>query len=142
MIDVPQAFLGLHGRAVPLISEPALKLLEAPELQALAAHEIGHEYSWNQYEDARMTGDLASLRNLEVICDVVAVVTLSRAGIDSSWLSSGLRKMYAFNSRRFGQVLNLEAYSNIEEREARLKAISAWAGASSGDSARVSRLRH
>lgn len=141
VIDVPQAFLGLHGRAVLLISEPALKLLEANELQALTAHEIGHEYSWNQYEDARMTGDLATLRKLEMTCDIVAFVTLTRAGLDHSWLSSGLRKMYSFNSKRFGQALNQEAYPDIEEREARLKAIAAWAGAPSGDSARVSR-RH
>ena len=40
----PFAFIGLHQRAVLLISDVALDLLETPELQASVAHEIGHEY--------------------------------------------------------------------------------------------------
>ena len=43
VIDVPQAVVGLHQRAVLLISRPALRLLSASELQAPVAHEIGHE---------------------------------------------------------------------------------------------------
>jgi len=49
VIDVPQAWIGLYGRVVLLISRPALDLAEIEELKALAAHEIGHEYLWQQY---------------------------------------------------------------------------------------------
>ena len=41
VIDVPQARIGLLARAVILISEPALTLLDADELQAQVAHESG-----------------------------------------------------------------------------------------------------
>ena len=42
VIDVPQAYLGLHAATVLVISRRALKLLSTPELQAAVAHEIGH----------------------------------------------------------------------------------------------------
>lgn len=54
VVDVPQAMVGIHGRAVVLLSRPALRLLSAPELQAVVAHEIGHEYFWSEYEDAHL----------------------------------------------------------------------------------------
>ena len=50
VIAVPQAGVGLYARAVILISEPALTLLDADELQALVAHEVGHEYVWTERE--------------------------------------------------------------------------------------------
>jgi Zn-dependent protease with chaperone function len=50
VIAVPQAAIGLHARAVILISEAALTLLDADELQALMAHELGHEYVWTERE--------------------------------------------------------------------------------------------
>ena len=49
IIEVPQAAVALHARAVVLVSERALDLLDADELQALVAHEIGHEYFWGEY---------------------------------------------------------------------------------------------
>jgi hypothetical protein len=49
VITVPQAWTGLHDRAVLLISLPALTLLHVEELQALVAHEVGHEYVWKPY---------------------------------------------------------------------------------------------
>ena len=45
VIAIPQAVIGIHARAVVLISDAALRLLKPDELQALVAHEIGHEYS-------------------------------------------------------------------------------------------------
>ena len=45
---VPQAAVALYARTVLLISEAALTLLSADELQAVVAHEIGHRTSgWN-----------------------------------------------------------------------------------------------
>src|SRR5262245_53659882 len=43
LIDVPQAAVGLHERALVFVSRPALRIVNAAELQALVAHEIGHE---------------------------------------------------------------------------------------------------
>ncbi len=133
VIDVPQAFLGLHARAVLLVSETALKLLTAEELQALVAHEIGHEYVWEQYDRAKTRGDLDSLRDLETWCDVFAVLTLRRAGIPPSRLASGLQKLTTFNARRFGRALNEDAYPESAERADRLKATVEWSSASIPD---------
>src|SRR5262245_4157150 len=48
VIDVPQAAVAIHERLVLLISRVALGLLSVDELQALVAHEIGHEYVWGE----------------------------------------------------------------------------------------------
>jgi|GEM_PF-3218065 len=42
VIDVPQAFLGLHASFVLLIARNTMNLLTAEELQAAVAHEMGH----------------------------------------------------------------------------------------------------
>ena len=71
VISVPQAWTGLHERAVLLISRPALGLLSSEELQALAAHEIGHEYFWESYLGAQRQNDTRRLRELELACDAI-----------------------------------------------------------------------
>jgi hypothetical protein len=50
IIDVAPAFIGLHERTVILVSPPALALVNKEEFAALAAHEIGHEYVWTEYQ--------------------------------------------------------------------------------------------
>ena len=62
VIEVPQAVVALHGRAVVLVSERALDFLDAEELQALVAHEVGHEYFWDEYFRARRDNGQSSLR--------------------------------------------------------------------------------
>src|SRR6476661_4556575 len=64
LIDVPMAVVGLHDRAVILISRPALQLLSVPELQATVAHEIGHEY-FDDYAALRQRHDIDALHVLE-----------------------------------------------------------------------------
>lgn len=63
VIDVAEAWAGLHGRVVLLLSAPALNLLDAQELQALVAHEIGHEYLAAEYAEARAARDQRRLRS-------------------------------------------------------------------------------
>jgi Zn-dependent protease with chaperone function len=61
----PFAFIGLHRRAVVLISDVALNLLDAAELEASVAHEIGHEYVWAEYLEAARRNDDRRLKELE-----------------------------------------------------------------------------
>ena len=63
VVDLPQAAIALHARAVLLISAPAIALLNAAELQAMAAHEIGHEYVWIEWNRARQRADRSGSRN-------------------------------------------------------------------------------
>lgn len=115
MIDVPQAVVGLHQRAVLLISRPALRFLSASELQALVAHEIGHDYFWKDYENTRERGDRRGRQELELKCDGIAVLTLITLGLDPARLSTGLGKMIQFNER-LGATSNADEYPRIGER--------------------------
>ena len=57
------AFVGLHARTVLLISREALRLLDAKELLAIGAHELGHDYVWDDYAEARQRATRAGTRS-------------------------------------------------------------------------------
>ena len=126
IIDAPQAGVGLHARSVVLISKTALDLLNTDELQAFAAHEIGHEYVWDEYTRAAERGDRKRLKELELMCDAIAIVTLDRLGVDSSSLISGIEKITRFNRNRLGTALNERNYPTVAERHAFARSIRAW----------------
>jgi hypothetical protein len=116
IITVPQAWTGLHARSVLLISMPALVLLTSEELQALVAHEIGHEYVWQQYESARARKDAKRLRELELVCDAIAIATLRRIGVAPESLESATEKVFSYNRERLGVALNNGHYPSFKAR--------------------------
>ncbi|HEY2932363.1 MAG TPA: hypothetical protein VGK99_11515 [Acidobacteriota bacterium] len=115
VIDVPQACLALHARAVLLISENALNLLSVEELQAVAAHETGHEYVWDEYQRAFDEKRSRELRELETRCDAIALVTLLRLELNPESLISGISKLTRFNER-IGATANAGDYFPLKER--------------------------
>jgi len=123
----PFAFIGLHQRAVLLISDIALGLLNAAELQASVAHEIGHEYVWAEYLDAARRNDDRRLKELELICDGVAILTLRRAGIDPGALVTATGKIARFNASSTGPSGNAHRYPSDSERKRFAQAIVVWA---------------
>lgn len=129
VIDVPQAAIGLHARAVILISEAALTLVDADELQALLAHEIGHEYVWTERERAFQLADHIRLKNLELMCDAIAIVTLHGLGMDASRLMTGVQKISRFNRERFGTAVNEQDYPTVAQRRAFAGAVATWTSA-------------
>ena len=124
VIAVPQAWTGLHERAVLLISLPALRLLNAGELQALAAHEMAHEYVWQEYAEARKQKDTKGMRELELVCDAIAIRTLARAGVPPKRLQTAIKKVLRFNRERLGVALNEDNYPSFKERMALLRRMS------------------
>jgi hypothetical protein len=128
VIAVPQAAVALHARAVVLISEPALDLLDPEELQALVAHEVGHEYFWREHLSARRDDDRPRLRTLELLCDGLAIVTLHRAGIDPARLTSALEKLCRYNRDRFGAARNEDDYPDLGERRRFARRLAEWLG--------------
>jgi hypothetical protein len=102
VIDLAQAAVALHARAVLLISKPALDLLGADELQALAAHELGHEYVWVEYDRASKVGDYQRRKELELLCDAIGIVILHQLGMNTSRLMASVEKISRFNRERFG----------------------------------------
>jgi hypothetical protein len=104
VIDVPEAFVGLHARTVVLISMPALRLMSEDELRALVAHETAHEYIDAEYERAMADGHSGRLQDLELVCDIIAVITLHAIGQEASSLAAGIEKLLRFDRVHFGGV--------------------------------------
>ena len=126
VIQVAQAAVALHARAVVLISEPALDLLDADELKALVAHEVGHEYFWDDYFLARRDNRQSFLRRLELLCDGFAVITLERVGVNPERLISALDKISRYNRDRFGVAVNETNYPALAERRRFVERLVEW----------------
>ncbi len=124
VISVPQAWTGLYERAVLLISLPALRLATPDELAALVAHEIGHEYVWQQFADAKARRDTERLRELELICDAIAVRTLVGLGKPPTLLQTAIEKTSWYNRERLGLALNQGDYPSLKQRKRVLKEMS------------------
>lgn len=122
VIDVPQAFVGLHARSILLISRPALRLVSAAELQALVAHEMGHDYFWGEYQQAQERHDVRALRDVELKCDGIATLTLVALGLAPAALTTAARKVTRFNVT-MDAVANADAYPSLAERERFVRAV-------------------
>ena len=123
VIAVPQAGVAIYARAVILIPEATLKLVDAEELQALVAHEVGHEYIWTDRERSFNVADHGRLRDLELMCDGLAIVMLQGLGMDVSRLMSGVQKIDRFNRERFGTANNESDYPPLAQRQAFARAM-------------------
>jgi len=122
VIDVGHAFVG-HARTVLLISRDALALVTPEELQALAAHEMGHEYLWNEYQVAMGEGASDRLQELELVCDGIAILTLRALGLDQGRLASAVTKMTRHNER-LGATASASFYVSLGERRRFIAAVS------------------
>jgi hypothetical protein len=123
VIEVGQAFVGLHARSVLLASREALWLLSPDEFAALVAHEIGHDFVWQEYGRARDRKDHKKMQELELRCDGIAVLTLRRLGIDPENLVSAVQKVTRFNQRR-DAVATRASYVSLKERITFIRAIA------------------
>jgi len=123
VIDVGHAFVGLHARTVLLISRDALALVTPEELQALAAHEMGHEYLWNEYQVAMGEGASDRLQELELVCDGIAILTLRALGLDQGRLASAVTKVTRHNER-LGATATASFYVSLGERRRFIAAVS------------------
>lgn len=92
-----RAYIGLRSLSVLLISEEALWALATEELQAVVAHELAHEYFWNEYHNAKREKRYEDMKEIELRCDGVAIITLARLGLAPGALRSALLKIDHFN---------------------------------------------
>lgn len=123
VIEVGHAFVGLHARTVLLLSRDALSLVTAEELQALAAHELGHELFWDEYQAARV-GNPARVQELELLCDGVAVTTLQALGQGSDALVRAVTKMTRYNER-LGATASAASYVSLKNRRTFIETMAA-----------------
>ena len=126
VIDLPAAGIALHARAVVLIFAPTIALLSAAELQALAAHEIGHEYVWTEWHRARDHADQQRLKELELVCDAIAAVTLRQRRLDPTRVIDAIEKVTRFNRQLFGSAVNEKNYPTVAERRAFARQVQGW----------------
>ncbi len=122
VIDVGHAFVGLHARTVLLLSRDALSLVQPEELQALAAHELGHEFFWDEYQAAR-AGDPARVQEIELRCDGVAVTTLRALGHGPEPLVRAITKLTRYNERLHATASGA-SYVSLKDRKAFIEAIA------------------
>ena len=115
VIDVKHAFVGLHARSVLLASRDALALVSPEEFAALVAHEIAHDYLWDEYREAMQKKDNKKMQELELRCDGIAVLTLRRLGMDPERLVSAVLKVTRFNQLR-ESVESSASYVPTKER--------------------------
>jgi hypothetical protein len=93
IIDVAPAYVGLSERAVIFVSPPALAMANKEEFAALVAHEIGHEYVWTDYQLALRRREYDRIRQLELQCDGIGVLTLRRLGVNPERLVRAVEMM-------------------------------------------------
>jgi peptidase M48-like protein len=109
------AVAGLHARTVVLISREAVDILDHDELLAILAHELGHDYVWDEYEEARRQGDYGRLQELELVCDGLALIAMDRLGVDPRHLASAATKLARYNERLKGSPVD-RRYVPLDQR--------------------------
>jgi hypothetical protein len=115
LIEVVHAAVALYARTVLLVSRDALALLTSEELQAVAAHELAHEYSWEDYQAAIKENAWERRQELELTCDGFAVMTLRALGVNPGRLTSAVTKLTRYNER-VGAAGTTAAYVSLEDR--------------------------
>jgi len=138
IIRVTPAFIGLTDRAVILVSANVLPLLNKEEFAALVAHEIGHEYVLADYRRAEMRHDHSRIRELELRCDGIAVLTLRRLGLDAGRLITAVERLTSYN-KELRLDDNASDYVPLRERRAFIRAVEQlhWADRQSSEVDRI-----
>ena len=137
VIDLPQAVIVLHARALLLISAPAIALVNAAELQAMAAHEIGHEIRLDRMESCSSTRRSGATQGAGAGLRRDCRCHLAPARMDPSKVIDGVEKVTRFNRELFGSATNEMSYPTLAERRAFAREIDRWLRDSAGVLARA-----
>jgi hypothetical protein len=132
VVDLAFARLATYERTAILVSQAVLTLLDGEELQALVAHEIGHEYVADDYNRAFASRDRRRLKDLELLCDAIGTVTLLKLGIDPSRLITAADRIRRYNRAKSGSPGDESAYPTLAERRQFARAVTAWMNTASG----------
>ena len=138
VVDVDSAFVGLYNRAVVLVSAKALAFLDAEELAALVAHEMGHDADWDAYVNAIQRHDTGRMRELELKADGIGALILEHLGIDPERLASAIQKTIRYNdwldrnagaTSQTAAAVTADRYVPLRERLAFIRAVATlhWA---------------
>ena len=106
----------LVHRTVLLISKETLDLIDTDELVALMAHELGHDYFWDEFEKAEQQKDERSMQELESRCDGIAVIVMGRMGLDAERLVSALTRLSRYGQQPGRTTVNEARYVPLDQR--------------------------
>ena len=130
VVQSPSPRLAVASGFVVLISDSALNILVAEELQGALAHEIGHEYVSAEYDAAVQAHNRRKRHELELVCDGIAAATLARVGLDPSVWSQALYQMYA--RRQPDLSYADDDYPSFDDRRWFVREIAVWLRKGSG----------
>lgn len=82
VVDSAQLKAALVNCLVIVITTKLMTIASDTEIRGIIAHELAHEYIWNEYKNARLAGDEKLMRECELFCDAVAAFTLKEIGDD------------------------------------------------------------
>lgn len=89
--DQPRAYVAVH--AALIITTKLMVITSEAELRGIIAHELAHQYLWDERERAFKDEDKCSLREIELFCDAVAAFTLKAIGDDPACYARALERM-------------------------------------------------
>jgi hypothetical protein len=89
--EKPRAYVAV--RAALIITTKLMLIASEAELRGIIAHELAHEYLWEERDRAFKEKDQSSLREIELFCDAVAAITLKAIGDDPVSYARALQRM-------------------------------------------------
>jgi Zn-dependent protease with chaperone function len=119
--EQPRAFVAC--RAALIITTKLILITSEGELRGIVAHELAHEYLWEERTQALKEKDESLLREIELFCDAVAAITLKEIGDDPASYARGLERM-TYIGITSGNVTRSET-STHPSLDARLK-LNKW----------------
>jgi hypothetical protein len=87
----PKAYL--VERAAIIITTRMMVIANDEEIRGVVAHELAHEYVWDEFLKATKEKDWKLRRECELFCDVVAAFTLKEIGDDPASYSRILERL-------------------------------------------------
>jgi peptidase M48-like protein len=95
--DQPKA--SLVDRSVIIITNRLMISATDAEIRGIVAHELAHEYTWDERIQAKETKNGKLMRELELFCDAVAAFTLKELGDDPASYGRILVRMMVIGSK-------------------------------------------
>jgi hypothetical protein len=96
--------------------------LSEDELRGALAHETAHEYVQDEYMRALAEDRRSRLQDLELVCDIIAVMTLRAIGQEAQSLAAAAEKLQRFNRFHFGYEADPD-YPNVMLRRSVVLAV-------------------
>jgi hypothetical protein len=120
--DNETTFVGLYERSALLITQKAIDLFSKEEIQAVVAHELAHEWYWEEYRSARGLNQDDKVQEIELRCDGIAILALGRLRLSPSQLISALHKIGQYDSNTSGA----NHYATSDERLTFARSMITW----------------